>query len=61
MITGIVPICHYSTLVLFDLSFSYSCVMTYFARDINIVCEPFVVHISVSTLVDESLVANQIN
>lgn len=60
VITDMVPVCHGSTLVLFDPGSTYYYVSTYFASDLDIMCEPLTEPIYVSTPVDESLVVNQV-
>ena len=60
VITGIVPVCYRSASVLFDPGSTYSYVSTYFASDIEGVCEPLDVPICVSTPVGESLVVDRV-
>lgn len=55
MITTIIPIFHFTALVLFDLGSTYSCVLTYFTVDIDFVYEPLAVPIRIPTPIGESL------
>lgn len=59
VITGIIPVCHCSSSILFDPSSTYSYVLGYFAFDMNIMSEPLVKHIFVSTSIGKSLVVNE--
>ena len=56
----IVSVCHPSASVLLDPGSTYSYVSTYFATDIDYVCESLVVPITISTQVGESLVVDRI-
>lgn len=60
IITSMVLVCHRSASILFDLGFTCSYVSTNFAYDFDIIFEPFVEPICVSTSVSESLVVNRV-
>lgn len=60
VITSMVPVCHRAASILFDPSSTYSYVSAYFASNIDIMGEPLVKTICVSTLIGDSLVVNQV-
>ncbi|XP_069145670.1 uncharacterized protein [Solanum lycopersicum] len=60
VITGIIPVCHRSAIVLFDPGSTYSYVSTNFAPSLDILCESLYLPIRVSTPVGDSVVVDQV-
>ncbi|XP_070039888.1 uncharacterized protein [Nicotiana tomentosiformis] len=60
MITGIVPVFHMDTLVLFDPGSTNSYVSSYFARYLDMPCDYLGMHVHVSMLVSDYIVVDRV-
>lgn len=57
---GVFLVCHYPTLVLFDLGSTYSYISVFYASRLVLAFEPLIVPMHVSTIIGDSLIVNNL-